>query len=104
MNCAVLPLWFGEVDVTVDVFGAKAVITNALGAVAEFQFRVICIRLSANGAFTGVSLGILAVFRPFHVPSELPCLSPVPHAEKLEGGQEAVAAEEEIVGQTSQGQ
>ena len=57
----------------------------ALGAVAEFQLRIVRVRPPADSAFAGVGAPVLPVFRPFHVPAELPRLAPVAHAEKLVG-------------------
>ena len=91
-------------DVAVDMVGTEAVIAHALGAIAEFQLRVIRVRPPAYGALAGVGLGVLPVFGALVISAEPAGGAAVPHAQELEGSQQAASAEQEAVGEARQRQ
>lgn len=52
-------------DVVIDVINTIAMVSHALGAVAELQVRVVCIRTAAHFAFPRIwSLPLLFVYPP----------------------------------------
>ena len=54
-----------HVCVVVDVVHAVAVVAVALGAVAEFHLRIICISYAADAAFMEIASALLHLFLSF---------------------------------------